>query len=60
VTKRSLLKIFEKIRYKIEDELMRNIGGEWQEDIENALHDKYIENQIKSLMKQDRIHLHNE
>lgn len=60
ITKRPYLKIMEKIREKMSVLLKNKIGEEYSKHIVFALQDKSIEKEIKVLMKQDKIQLHNE
>jgi hypothetical protein len=60
ITKRGLFKIFQKVRVKLMQQFMSNIGAEYEPEIENALQDPKIEKQIQLMMKQDKIHLLNE
>ena len=57
ITKRSIFKIFQKITIKLQTQLIQNIGEEYADNIELALRDKEIQNQIKYMMKQDKIQL---
>lgn len=55
VTKRPHLKIMEKLRGKIASKLKEKLGAEFGENIMAALHDKSIDQQIKLLIKQDKL-----
>jgi hypothetical protein len=60
VMKRPHLLIMEKIRTKLENMLKSKIGEEYGKNILMALKDKGIEKDIKTLMKGDKIQIHNE
>ncbi len=60
ITKRPYLKIMEKIQQKMQILLKNKIGEEYSKHIQFALKDKSIQNELKVLMKQEKIQLHNE
>lgn len=59
VTQRPFLRMMEKIRLKITEKLREKLGQEFGSNIMAALHDQTIENQIKNLIAQDKLHIVN-
>ena len=60
VTKRPYLKIMEKINDKLKEMLKNKIGDEFEQNILSALKDKAIEQEVKELLKKDKLQLQNE
>ena len=55
VTKRHLFKIFNKIVFKIAQKMRDEIGVEYEDDIQNAVEDPQIEEEIYGMMKGGKI-----